>query len=267
MSDLAYINGVLYGNGWCKQSLALRVKDYDFCKAFTDSVNLVFNTKYAPKPDERGYWLFRTSNKTGKFDHLLTFQPNGELEYSAWLKGLFDSEANFQLLKIKGKDNSYNRRVATYCTQLPTLERANEYLTALGIQGSIRETKNSSTHIGSKVVYELRLKSSKENYSKFAQIVGSSLERNRLTLQSIIDSYVSDLSESCRQSQLKGAQSKRQKTIRETLPKVVRAVRELIDKGVKPTQRVCRSIPGYNTIQRFISQKDLIEMAMKYEGN
>ncbi|MNW37047.1 hypothetical protein D3C74_140780 [compost metagenome] len=262
MNDLAYINGVLHGNGWCKQALSLRVKDYDFCKTFVDSVNRVLNKSFVPKTDERGFWLFRTSNRTGKLNYLLTYEPKGKLEFASWLKGLFDSEGNFQLTKIKGK-NSFNRRIATYCTDLPTLEKAKFYLSELGIISEIKETKNSSTHIGTKVVYELRLKQSKYNYSLFSEYVGSSLERNRLTLHNIINSYVPDLSENRRQNQLKGAQSKHRKTMNETLPKVVEGIKLLIDQGIKPTQRACRVIPGYNSIQRYFPQNELIEMAMK----
>ena len=64
-----------------------------------------------------------------------------------------------------------------------------------------------------------------------------------------------------RKEQLKGAKIKKNKTMNVTLPCVVKGVKKLIENGIKPTQRACRSIPGYNSIQRYIKQKDLITMA------
>lgn len=48
-----------------------------------------------------------------------------------------------------------------------------------------------------------------------------------------------------------------------TLPTVAREVRALIKSGVKPTQRNCRSIPGFHSVQRHVSQAALITMAME----
>lgn len=64
-----------------------------------------------------------------------------------------------------------------------------------------------------------------------------------------------------REAQLKGAKVKKQKTGTITLPSVVLGIRNLIKDGVKPTQRACRIIPGYNSIQRYLPQSKLIAMA------
>ena len=265
MIELAYINGVLHGDGWCKQALGLRVKDYDFCKVFSDAFNKVFGTSYEPRIDERGYWLFRVWNKNGKYNHLLEYEPIGIDQYSAWLRGLFDSEGNAQLIKLKRGNNSYGRRVSIFSTNSQTLFRASKYLSEIGINSAIRETKNSDSHKGRKTVFELNIRSSKENYRKFRDFVGTNIERKKVVLDKIVNSYVDDLSQHYRLAQLKGATSKKMRTMNETLPKVVIGVRELINQGIKPTQRACRVIPGYNSIQRYIPQQKLIDMAMKLE--
>lgn len=58
-----------------------------------------------------------------------------------------------------------------------------------------------------------------------------------------------------------GAAAKHRKTMDTTLPAVVLAIRELIGRGEKPTQRACRSIAGYNSIQRWVPQSALVAMA------
>ena len=66
-----------------------------------------------------------------------------------------------------------------------------------------------------------------------------------------------------REMQQRGAVAKHNKLLRETLPSVVAGIRSLMDSGVKPTQRACRSIPKYTSIQRHFSQTELIAMAEK----
>ncbi len=46
-----------------------------------------------------------------------------------------------------------------------------------------------------------------------------------------------------------------------TLPTVVRGLRQLMISGIKPTQRICHSIPGYTSIRRYVPQAKLIAMA------
>jgi hypothetical protein len=48
----------------------------------------------------------------------------------------------------------------------------------------------------------------------------------------------------------------------QTLPRVLVGVRSLIADGEKPTQRNCGRIPGYWSIQRYVPQADLVEMAL-----
>ena len=139
----AYLAGVLHGDGWCTRlTLGLRAKDQDFVQAFCQAVNDVFDMDLAPRLDDRGYWLVRTSNKTGKFDWLRDYNPRDNREVGRWLRGLFDSEGNAQLVKRPSLGpNSYQRRVAMYSTNLMTLQQGLHYLIHLGISAKIRTTK------------------------------------------------------------------------------------------------------------------------------
>jgi hypothetical protein len=262
MHKLAYINGVLHGDGWCKQALGLRVKDYDFCETFANAVNIVEGLNKKPRLDERGYWLFRVSNKTGKFDHLLHFEPSNDNEYAAWVRGLFDSEGNAQLTPLRISPNSFHRRIAIYSTEVSTLNKASLYLTSLDIPTTMRATKSSAGHKGTKTVYELKVRSSRNNFQLFSEKIGSSIKRKQIVLNAIPSSYHPDFSQHCREAQLKGAAAKHYKLMTETVPNVVKGIRALIDQGIKPTQRACRIIPGFNSIQRYFSQAKLVSMAM-----
>lgn len=265
MIDKAYLSGVLHSDGWCSElSLGLRTKDRDFAKAFSAALNRVCGIHIQPRLENRRYWIVRTSNKTGKFAHLKGYRPAGDTEIGVWLRGLFDGDGNASLIPQRHiSPNAYSRRIAFYSTNRQLLIRAMGYLTQLGITTRLRATTNSESHIGTKTVYELRLRSGKENYRKYRDMIGSTIERKRQIIEAIPESYRPDISTHCRAAQLKGAKTKHKRTMEITLPQVARGVRQLIERGVKPTQRNCRQIPGYNSIQRYIRQADLIEMAMQ----
>src|SRR5690348_4244567 len=93
-----YLAGVLSGDGWCTpRTLGLRCKDADFASAFAQAVNAVFGLSIEPAVDERGYWLTRAGNRSGRFNMLRDFEPTNNDDLSSWLRGLFDSEGNAQL--------------------------------------------------------------------------------------------------------------------------------------------------------------------------
>lgn len=185
-----YLAGVLHGDGWCTRlTIGLRVKDKEFADLFAEAVNELYGTSLAPARDDRGYWLVRCGNKTGRFTKLKTYQPTDNDEVGCWLRGLFDSEGNAQLwLNAKMGPNSYHRRVAFYSTDMRTLATASEYLDWLGVAHSIRPTKNSASHKGTKVVYELRMVR-RAGFSRFFEMVGSSIPRKHKTLAAIVSSY------------------------------------------------------------------------------
>ena len=185
-----YVAGVLHGDGWCtSKTLGLRCKDADFAETFAGAVNDICGTQLSPATDERGYSLVRTSNRRGRFNRLRAHQPTDNDELGWWLRGLFDSEGNAQLwLNKAAGPASFHRRVASHSTGLPTLERAAEYLDWLDVPNGIRATRNSATHKGTKTVFELRMLR-QEGFSRFAEMVGSSIARKRANLEAIVASY------------------------------------------------------------------------------
>jgi hypothetical protein len=261
LQSFAYLAGVARGDAWCTKTFGLRCNDRDFSRQFVRTIRAAFSVSVKSARDERGYWLARVGNKTGRFNAVLTFEATCALTTGAWLRGLFDSEGNAQLCKLRRGESSYSRRVAFYSTRRETLEIAVRYLDDLGIPTILRATKNSATHKGTKVVHELVVRASRANYSRFADLVGSSIRRKTDALQAIVATYHPDLSAARRASQRLGAAAKHRKLIRDTLPRVICGIRALIESGVKPTQRACYSIPGFSSIQRYFPQSELVKKA------
>lgn len=259
--QLAYICGVIKGDGWLsKLTIGLRVKDQDFCQAFASAVSCVFGASPIVRLDERGYWLYRRSNKTGMFNRILNFRPTTMAQKRAWLRGLFDSEGNAQLRKTGVTENSIGRRVSMYSTCRATLRSAAHFLEELEIDNYVHPVRNSAGHKGRRRVYELLVRGSQSNYRRFAIAVGSSVQRKHSILRCLPSSY-SDPAAYCRVGQLRGAMAKHNNLLTVTVPRVLNGIRELVSKGIKPTQRTCRAIAGYNSVQRHFKQADLVEMA------
>ena len=185
-----YLAGVLHGDAWCSNlTIGLRCKDRDFSQQFAACINAGFARSVQPKRDERGYWLVRVGNKSGTFSALRAFVPKGDEAIAMWLRGLFDSEGNAQLWHMPHVSQlSYHRRVAFYSTAVHTLLTASSYLTALAIPNTLRPTKNSASHRGSKIVHELRVVR-REGFTRFASVVGSSIGRKDERLKLIASTY------------------------------------------------------------------------------
>lgn len=186
-----YIAGVLHGDGWCTgRTLGLRSKDADFAATFAEGVNATCGTGATARLDERGYWLVRLRNRSGRFDRLRRYEPTDNDELGSWLRGLFDSEGNAQLwLNTRNGPHSYHRRVAFYSTEIRTLWRAAEFLDWLEIPNSIRATTNSASHKGRRTVFELRV-CRRAGFTAFSTVVGSSIQRKQDRLAAIASSYL-----------------------------------------------------------------------------
>ena len=258
----AYVSGVLHGDAWVTNlTLGLRVADKEFCEEFSRCVYSITGYFQAPKIDERWYWLYRAGNKTGRFLPLKEFVPTTVDEQAVWLRGLFDSEGNVQLLhRPRLGELSFQRRVVIHSTETSTLEKAMSYMNNIEIPSYIREEKLTEGHLGSKPVYGLYI-SGRSGFTTFRDLVGSTLKRKMEVLENLVESY-QDITKDAQRKQLLSAASKRNKTMTKTLPSVVKGVADLIRSGIKP-QRNCRKIPGYNSIQRYVCQSDLLEMAIK----
>ena len=187
----AYLAGVVCGDGWCTDlTLGLRVADEDFARTFRLAIRHAFDRDVRCRTDERGYWLVRTSNKAGTFNGLIGYEPASRREWGAWLRGLFDSEGNASLVhRPKVSAHAYGRRVSFYSTEAELLSKAERGLQEFGLRVLKRQTKNSSSHIGSKPVFEIKLASSREAYETFADEIGSSIARKQAVLDAIPNSY------------------------------------------------------------------------------
>lgn len=191
LQDMArpYAAGVLHGDAWCTRlTIGLRVKDLDFAECFAVAVSAATSIVVRLGVDERGYWLMRAGNKSGRFNSLRGYEPCDNDELGWWLRGLFDSEGNAQLTPSKAGPNSFSRRIAIYSTNLHTLGRAADYMDALEIPNLIRSTRNSEGHKGTKIVHELRVLR-REGFSRFAEMVGSNICRKRETIARIVSTY------------------------------------------------------------------------------
>lgn len=198
---LAYLAGVVCGDGWVGQSgaLCLRVADLDFAVSFSRAIQVAFDLPGRVTVDERGYYLIRQYGK-GRFTHLRTLEPATDAEMSAWLCGWFDSEGNAQLRRKSTRGpRSFDRRISFYSTNESTVDRGDSYLDRLGIMTRWCYMKPSAGHIGSKPVVELALTGGQENYRLFAEQVGSSIGRKQNILLAIPDSYTEINSEHYRE--------------------------------------------------------------------
>lgn len=187
----AWLAGVLHGDGWCTHlTLGLRVKDAEFALTFASAINELFDLGIEAKQDERGYWLVRVSNKTARFDHLRDYQPTTDAGRARWLRGLFDSEGNANLChQPQISPSAFSRRVAFYSTSTQTLSIADAHLTALGFRTVLREQRPSAGHKGAKPVYQLRLCCGREQFDRFASLIGSSISRKQSVLEALAPSY------------------------------------------------------------------------------
>lgn len=203
-----YLAGVVLGDGWCSRlTIGLRVADEDFARTFALAIKAGYGTDPSCAPDERGYWLVRVGNKSGRFNALLDYEPANDDEKCAWLRGLFDSEGNVTVCRSNVSANAWNRRVAIYSTTAKTLERAERYLTSLGIRTIRYIERPSAGHKGTKVVMQVRVQPGRENFARFAELVGSSIGRKRNALNSIAETYQPD--GHCARAQALGAAVRR----------------------------------------------------------
>lgn len=263
---VAYLAGVLNGDGCldARNVFRLQVKDRDFADAFAGALLSGFGCHCNVRP-RKHYWVVTRFNGYNRFDHLRAMEPGNHAERAAWLKGLFDSEGNAALIKRTGKERSFQRRASMYSTNQNTLNRAVAMLDSLGIPAKVRTTKNSATHLGSKTVYELLVRPSRSNYRKFLMLVGSSIYRKRLVLESIVASYQDDISACCRDAQLRGAATKRARALSVTLPDVLDQIRGLVSRGINPTQRRCWSLSGYAAVSHHFLHSKIVAMALQGE--
>lgn len=203
-----YLAGCLLGDAWLTQVFGLRSKDEEFAVVVADALHRAFGVTVRPRLDERGYWLVAIGARTGRFDSLRDWEPSSRDAQCAWLRGLFDSEGNVNLFFRPEKGpRSYSRRVLFCSTTIPTLERAQEYLSVLGIGSRLGPWNCGPGHKGTRTVYGLTISSSHHNYRVFCEQVGSSIGRKQRTLEMLVSTYL-DPAIYHREAQAKGVQAR-----------------------------------------------------------
>lgn len=201
---VAYLAGVVRGDGWVGQAIGLRVADREFADAFSEALLCAYGVAAPAKRDERGYWLVRKA-PGARFAHLLRYEPGTDDERAAWLRGMFDSEGNALCVpKPSVGPLSWDRRVALYGTDTATLDAAERHLAALGLPTRRTSVKPSAGHLGSRPVYELRLRAGREHYARFVAVVGSTIPRKAEVLVLLPTTYVDDVSACRRTMQSRG---------------------------------------------------------------
>lgn len=261
----AYLAGVIVGDGYCtSKTLGILAKDKDFVETFQSAIKNGFGTKLKITTSN-GYWRIVSSNKSGRYNLLINYKCKTDREKVEWLRGLFDSEGNVQLLRMKRiSENSYCRRIAIYSTNRKTLNKASVYLNILKIKNNIKPIKSSEGHLGKKQVYELKIIGGRENYIKFGNIISSSIRRKRDILNSFEDSYRPN-NDYLKLAQTKGAMVKRKRTIEITIPLVLKKLKKLNKSGKKLTERYCsKEVSGYNTIYSYFgTHSSIIDTALE----
>jgi hypothetical protein len=258
----AYVAGVVHGDGFCNvREVGLLAKDRDFVESFAIAARLVTRMPMLVRSD-REYWVARCGGANGKWKWLRHTEFSELSQMALWVRGMFDSDGNVSCRKLSNGPRSYSRRVAIYKTKLERLETCNVFLKSLGIEANIRKTKNSESHYGEKLVYELGLTGSFENYSKFLTYVGSNIQRKLDGLVKVCDTYQSDLSQCRRESQAIGAETKRIRFLTETLPTVLASMKELDSSGERMVVRTCGAkIRGYHSMLQHFTHKTLLTLS------
>lgn len=123
---------------------------------------------------------------------LRCFEPTNDDERAAWLRGLFDSEGNVVCVrKPRNGAASWDRRVVFLSTNVQMLGSALVLLSDLGIAARLSAWSCGRGHRGSKQVMAVTLKAGRDNFARFAAVVGSSIKRKQDALNLLPKTYQS----------------------------------------------------------------------------
>ena len=104
--ELAYVLGVLEGDGWVHEKrraylILLKVKDYEFAHEFSKCLATVLNKPMKEPRYYRGYWLVEYSSKAfyywyktlrANLNNFRNYVEHNKETVSAFLRGIFDSD-------------------------------------------------------------------------------------------------------------------------------------------------------------------------------
>jgi len=197
-NDLAYILGVIEGDGYCKKvksprrvsaTIILKVKDFDFIQAFADAIRNWSGIEPRFGKDKERFFVALYSVDAVDIVQKLTLNRITKQEKSIksnFLRGLFDSDGG-----VAGFNLNRRRQAARWIhfsnSDKKLINIVDVLLKDFGIDCKIRSRVHSG--FGStKLQYELfiyRL----ENFEKFYKHIGFYIKRKNNRLLEIINSY------------------------------------------------------------------------------
>lgn len=258
----AYLAGVYSSDGYINNNcFGLNVKDFDFADQFRKSICSISN--YNPKihKDKRSIHIIRVTNKKSIFNFVINYEPITNDEKRFWLRGFFDGDGNANISKVKKYNNSFCRRISFYNTELKLIIKANNYLYDLGMICTFKLMILSESHLGNKPVYELRLISGILNYTKFQKLISSTIERKRIIIDSIINSYDQlNLSERMKLNQKISAEIKRNNFLTVELNRILNDMKYLRYHHRLTIKNCSENIKGYYNALNYFKHSDLLKM-------
>lgn len=176
--NLAYILGVLKGDGWVNKNkwnyrICLRVTEPNFVESFAESLKQIglnpeINLRKLPNPNHRDqYCLEANSKEFYNWYKGLTLNDIRALidrntEYAiAFLRGFYESEGNIS----KASKNSY--RLAIYNSDKELIEFVKQLISNLKIPTSLYSTKRD----GKKREYTIRILGRAQNIKRFLSLI------------------------------------------------------------------------------------------------
>ncbi|MBU3896882.1 MAG: hypothetical protein KJ697_03030 [Nanoarchaeota archaeon] len=195
--DIGYTLGVIAGDGFIGKNtettrmIMLSVKDKEFCDNFSNSLFNICGRKYKVSRVNnyryrQGYcWVTRCCIRqvVNFFENYDIYQlsENTDKIKLGFLRGMFDAEG-CSFCKLYPKRGGYSRTVAVFNKNKKLLNLCQELLNSF----EIKTRKFSKDKDG---VYALHLSLSKENLTKFRDLINFSIPRKISNLETCLESY------------------------------------------------------------------------------
>jgi intein-encoded DNA endonuclease-like protein len=199
-SDLGYILGAVVGDGFINDSsIGMNIKDKDFALSFKEAFEREFK-KEGKLHFYNGLWriIFHSVELVKSFRNFDTInlvnKGNKEVK-GAFLRGFFDSEGSVYLRIIRGKGIS-SRRIEISNKNYELLSFCKNLLEGLEIKTrEIEKRIRKERMLKNRILpvseyFRFTLKEDKNNFLRFRNLVGFSINRKQEKLEAIINSYL-----------------------------------------------------------------------------
>lgn len=194
--NFGYVLGVLVGDGFLdKNSVGLNVKDKDFALTFKKNFEIAFK-KQGKLHFYNGLWrvLFHSRslvNLLKQIDYHIISSTTEKVK-CAFLKGFFDSEGS---VYFRAKYGVRNRKIELAVKDYELLSFCKNLLEELSIKTrkidkrfrNVRLIKNRI--LPPMYYFRFSLRENKNNFIRFQNLIGFSIERKQEELNRLINSY------------------------------------------------------------------------------